>query len=181
MRPFHVCEALLYRLETATILISPSCFRVHCNSGTSISLSAVGFSQDRSKHDSSAAGSGINPRRCSPSSALRQLTSLRLPLAARHCSHSHTRNDRARRDNDGSLSTVALIRAIISRLNSWLHIRMPLYITLLPPSVKYVHNQGKAGGLIKTCGPSKGLEIQNTVMNLGLMNIKFGSTSHLMV
>jgi len=40
---------------------------------------------------------------------------------------------------------------------------------------------GKAGGLIKTCGPSKGLEIQNTVMNLGLMNIKFVSASHLMV
>jgi len=148
MRPFHICEVLLYRLETATILISPSCFRVHCNSGTSISLSADGFAQDRSKHDSSAAGSGINPRRCSSSSALRQLTSLRLPLAARHCSHSQTRNDRARRDNDGSFSTVALIRAIISRSNSWPHIRMPPYITLLTPSVKHVHNQGSAGGYL---------------------------------
>ena len=42
----------------------------------------------------------------------------------------------------------------------------------------YCHfSPGKAGGLSETCGPSKGLEIQNTVMNLGLMNIKFGSAS----
>ena len=45
-----------------------------------------------------------NRNACSRS-ALRHLTSLSLPLIDRHCSHSHTRSDRARRDSVGAVNS----------------------------------------------------------------------------
>jgi len=120
MRRSIFAKSCLYRLETATILISPSCFRVHCNSGTSINLSASGFAQDRSKHDSSAAGQRDQsaPLQFKQRFAAANLFKVAVggsplqPLA-------HAATTGRVRDNDGSFSTVALIRAIISRSNSW--------------------------------------------------------------
>lgn len=63
-------------------------------------------------------GSAISPRRCSSNSALRQLTSLGLPFAARQSSPSQTRSDSARLERPGSSCSIASMRAITSGVKS---------------------------------------------------------------
>jgi hypothetical protein len=96
----------------------------------------------------------MSPRRLSSRSALRQLTSLHLPLIDRHCSHSHTRSDKARRDNVGLALNVLSIWAIVSPLNSQPHSRMPPYIssTLSVKCVPRVEHSWRFSSVINEVG-----------------------------